>query len=83
MKIASYTKYLGVQFGPGASEALVWKEAVAKWWARSFDIPKSESPTSVSLLLYNSTALSTLSYLAQLFPMDREALLKEKFAIHK
>ena len=35
------------------------------------------------MLLYNSTALSTLSCLAQMFSMGRQVLLKEKYAIHK
>eukprot|EP00959_Pyramimonas_sp_CCMP1952_P043853 916212-Pyramimonas_sp.AAC.1 len=69
--------------GPEAILSMIWAPAAEKWWTRTAALPHSGAAPSVLSLLYNTTALSTLSYLAQLFPIPAMIRKLEHQALHK
>ena len=69
--IAPFGVYLGFAIGPGAAAAL-WGKAVAKWSARALAIGAARVAPSLGVKLYNTRAVPTLGYIAQLCPLARQ-----------
>jgi hypothetical protein len=64
-------KYLGAFLGPSAG-ALMWSAAVAMWYDRASTIAALGAPISTTAFLYNSRAVSTLSYVSQFSLLPQE-----------
>ena len=69
--------YLGCFLGPLAG-VQQWKLAIAKWASRTCAIAASHAPLSVTIALYNSRAVTTLGYLAQLSPIPDSVRATER-----
>jgi len=69
-------KYLGVYMGPGGGGKL-WQNAISKWLSRSFAIAAAKAPMGTTLHLYNTRAIPTLLYLAQIAPLPVDVRRKE------
>eukprot|EP00959_Pyramimonas_sp_CCMP1952_P200485 4193344-Pyramimonas_sp.AAC.1 len=62
---------------------MIWATAAEKWWSRTRALPYSGAGPSVLSILYTTATLSTLSYLAQLFPAPATIRKLEHQALHK
>ena len=74
--VSSSGKYLGFHVGPGAGDQS-WEEPAAKWTTRSGQIKATRCGMHFSACIYNTTAITTMSFVAQLVPVTRELLKKE------
>ena len=77
--IQSYGKYLGFYIGPGACDNS-WVGPAAKWADRVKQIKSTRSGLHFSASMYNTTAITTLSFVAQLVPVT-QGLLKQEASI--
>ena len=66
-KVVSCAKYLGVWLGPLA-DSKQWRSQASKCIARATDIVALGAPPAVAAELYNTRAVTTLSYIAQFAP---------------
>ena len=66
-EIANSGTYLGFCIGPSAGK-LMWQGALTKYKQRIDSIALAHEATSLSVASYNSRALPTLGYIAQLVP---------------
>ena len=79
LPILPAAKYLGTFLGPAAA-ALLWQAPSAKWMQRVIAIARVGAPIPSSIRLYNVHALSTLSYLSQLYHPPLALLAAERHA---
>eukprot|EP00959_Pyramimonas_sp_CCMP1952_P469406 9494877-Pyramimonas_sp.AAC.1 len=82
-KIGSSAKYLGVVMCPGADERAQWAAPAAKWLHRAQILGEPHAPIQHNITLYNSSALTTLSYVSQFFPAPDLSLSREIHLLHK
>ena len=80
ISIAASAKYLGVHLGT-VTKDLLWMSRASKWKSRVDAIAATGSPPSISVMLYNTRALPTLSYVAQLAFPPRDLCLQEPAAL--
>ena len=78
--IAPRSKYLGYYLGPNTSEH-VWLAPAAKWKTRAGEITASRAPPSVAVHLYNTFALPTLTYVAQLALPPKHLVAQERHVL--
>ena len=77
VQIVDCARYLGAFLGPRSAN-VAWSSPIAKWSNRTSMISSSRGPISVSVQLYNSRALSTLSYVAQLSSFPKSVFPRER-----
>jgi len=65
-QVKSEAPYLGTYLGPGAG-ALQWSSSTAKWAQRDRPIAATDAPPFTAANWYNSRAVTTLSFLSQLY----------------
>ena len=63
-KVAHTAKYLGAYLGPEGG-SMIWQAAIAKWAARSYAIASARAPLKPTVHLYNTRAVTTLSYISR------------------
>ena len=73
--VSNSGKYLGFHVGPGAGDQS-WEEPAAKWTTRSGQIKATRCGMHFSACIYNTTAITTMSFVAQLVPVARELVVK-------
>ena len=82
--IAEEAKYLGFNLGPGVEDdGGVWVGPCAKWESRAGVLAKAKLAPAIGISEYNSRAVSTLSYVGQLFPFPESQLQKEKSLVQR
>ena len=69
-------KYLGAYLGPHGG-ARIWSAAVAKWQSRAYVIAAMKAPLAVTVRLYNTRAVTTLSYLSQIAHLPHDVWQKD------
>jgi hypothetical protein len=75
-------RYLGAYMGPkGAS--LMWNAPLTKWFNRSHALAQANAPPRYTIGLYNSRAVTTLSYVAQFSKLPERALPRERALLGK
>ena len=75
--IAGCGKYLGIFVGP-TSGAFQWLKQIQKWSSRACAIAYGGASMNVRCELYATRALTTLSYVAQLFPIPSSVYFRER-----
>ena len=80
--IESAAKYLGVWVGLSVRDR-VWEAAVEKWEHRTLDLAAAEVAPSLACRQYNCRAVPVLGYVAQLCPLPKQVLVKERRLHHK
>ena len=75
-KVAHTAKYLGAYLGPEGG-SMIWQAAIAKWAARSYAIASARAPLKPTVHLYNTRAVTTLSYISQFAFLPLEVARKE------
>ena len=80
VRIQDSGEYLGFWVGPKIKEK-VWSKAEAKWDSRARSIAAAKLAPSLGVEQYNSRAVSTMGYVAQLFPLHANTLKCEKARI--
>ena len=63
-QIVGYARYLGAFLGPKSAN-VSWQSPLAKWSIRASLLAGAGTPIKVATMLYNTRALTTLSYVAQ------------------
>jgi len=69
--------------GPGASIALNWKSPAEKWSYRARVLATAKLAPSLGIRQYNSRSVSVLSYVAQIFPVDKKMLNHERSLLQR
>jgi hypothetical protein len=77
VQIVDCARYLGAFLGPKSAH-VAWESPIAKWANRTSVIAASGAPVGVSVMLYNTRALSTLSYVAQFSFIPQSAFPRER-----
>ena len=77
IKIQGSAKYLGFYLGPTAAFH-GWNNQRRKWSNRTKAIARSGVPLQPSILAYQTRALTTLSYIAQLVPPPKKIFPQER-----
>ena len=72
VQIVDCARYSGAFLGPKSAH-VTWQSPVAKWSNRTATISTSGAPTGLLVALYNTRALTTLSYVAQ-FSLPPESI---------
>ena len=80
--IVDVAKYLGFFMGPKAA-SLQWTAAKSKWRTRAFQLAALNAPLRATAYIYNSTCLTTLSYLCQLLHMPKHVSKYENAVLCK
>ena len=80
--ISFCAKYLGVYLGPNAKD-MQWHEQHDKWCERSSKIASLGASFFESCSLYNTRSITTLSYVAQVFPAPSFLLRREVPLLNK
>jgi hypothetical protein len=81
-KVSAAGKYLGASVGPAAGRTL-WTNAANKWASRAHLIGSSALPLQVSVMLYNSRAITTIGYIAQLALLPDKLIRQEGYVLAK
>jgi hypothetical protein len=77
VQIVSSARYLGAFLGPKAA-SLMWKAPIAKWSNRCLALAQAGAPPGITIELYNTRALTTLSYVSQFSEFPERALPRER-----
>ena len=80
--VSAAGKYLGAYLGPAASQKL-WTNAANKWASRAHTIGSAALPLQLSVMLYNTRAITTIGYIAQLALLPDKLLRQEGFILAK
>jgi len=80
IKIQGSAKYLGFYLGPTAAFH-GWNSQRRKWSNRGKAIARSGVPLQTAILAYQTRALTTLSYIAQLVPPPKKIFPQERGVI--
>ena len=81
-QVVPRAKYLGFYLGPTANQ-IQWAGVFANYADRVNKIANLHAPTSVSISLYNSHAVSLINYVAQLVPLPVRFATTERRALFK
>ena len=76
-KIDGEAKYLGVYIGPCADDRAQWAAPAAKWYHLSQSLGDSHAAIQQHVSLYNTSAITCLTYVGQLFLLQNSCLLKK------
>ena len=68
-------KYLGFFVGPDAGMKS-WDAPAEKWASRALQIKRTGGGLHFSVMMYNTTAVTSLSFVAQLVPAPSEVIKK-------
>ena len=79
-EVASACEYLGFWIGPKISEK-IWQKAERKWCSRSQAIADAKLAPSLGIRMYNTRAVTTLGYMAQLHPLPQSMVKEEKSSV--
>ena len=80
--ISEAGKYLGAFLGPAASQKL-WTNAANKWASRSYSIGNGAMPLQLSVMLYNSRAVTTLGYISPFALLPDKLIRQERYILSK
>ena len=80
VRIASCGEYLGFWIGPSIKDKM-WNKPESKWDSRSRDIAAAKLAPSLGVQQYNARAVTTMSYVAQLYPLSNAMMKNEKSVI--
>eukprot|EP00959_Pyramimonas_sp_CCMP1952_P122432 2559533-Pyramimonas_sp.AAC.1 len=69
--------------GPGADERAQLSGPAAKWLCNAQILGEYHAPFQQNIKSYSSSALTTLSYVGQLFPVPELILTRETHVLHK
>ena len=82
VRIVDVGVYLGASLGP-KSASQMWTAPIAKWSHRTGLLSASSAPMSVRIAVYNSQAITALSYVSQFAILPQSALLRERALLCK
>ena len=77
VQIVSCARYLGVFLGPKSATSS-WTSPLEKWRNRATTIAAAGAPVGFAVEMYNSRALTTLSYVAQVAKLPEKSLPRER-----
>ena len=80
--VSGASKYLGIFLGPSAG-ATQWSLPLEKWSARAATITDVGASAAIAANLYNSRAVTTMSYVAQLRPLPKTAKAVERKIVNR
>ena len=80
--IAPRGEYLGFLVGPIVKDHM-WMKAEFKWDRRSGDIAAARVAPSIGIAMYNTRAVTTLGYVAQIYPPLATTLKAERSAVQR
>lgn len=81
-KVKGSSRYLGFMLGPSAGKSQ-WTLALDKWNSRSVSFADIGAAASIAAKLYNTRAVSTLGYIAQLRQLPCSARAIERRIVNK
>ena len=70
--VVSTSVYLGLPFGPGATEVMAWSGPLCKLRRRTTEINETCSAPTLAAQLWNCRGVTVLSYVAQFYPPPKE-----------
>ena len=80
VRIQDRGEYLGFGVGPKIKEK-VWSKPKAKWDSRARRVSAAKLAPSLGVQQYNARAVPTMSYVAQISPLDASIIKTEKSVI--
>ena len=80
--VCGASKYLGIFLGPSAGTTQ-WSLPLEKWSSRAATITDVGASAAIAANLYNSRAVTTMSYVAQLRPLPKAARAIERKIVNR
>ena len=77
VRVRTSAPYLGFHVGMRVAP-LLWRKAGLRWRARADDLAAAQRAVSLTVAQYNTRALPTLSFIAQLYPFPKELVLLQR-----